>query len=127
MRTALDDDRADVDADEYGSCSPLLSVTAATGMSIVLHRWPWRTRPPARVGPWPRPKRRYTASRPKGWRLSRYCADSTAELEVLLYPASNGKIEHFWLVLQQDWDLWHAMRSDKAAAITELKPLRPPP
>ena len=42
-------------------------------------------------------------------------------------PPSNGKIEHFWLVLQQDWDLWHAMRSDKAAAITELKPLRPPP
>ena len=29
--------------------------------------------------------------------------------------------------LQQDWDLWHAMRSDKAAAIAELEPLRPPP
>ena len=26
--------------------------------------------------------------------------------------------------LQQDWDLWHAMRSDQAAAIAELEPLR---
>ena len=38
-----------------------------------------------------------------------------------------GMSADFWLGLQQDWDLWHAMRSDKAAAITELKPLRPPP
>jgi addiction module HigA family antidote len=29
----------------------------------------------------------------------------------------------FWLGLQQDWDLWHAVRSEKAAAITCLKPL----
>jgi len=30
----------------------------------------------------------------------------------------------FWLGLQQDWELWHALRSKKAAAITRLKPLR---
>ena len=36
-----------------------------------------------------------------------------------------GMSADFWLGLQQDWDLWHAMRSDKAAAIAELEPLRP--
>jgi addiction module HigA family antidote len=30
----------------------------------------------------------------------------------------------FWLGLQQDWDLWHALRSKQAAAITRLEPLR---
>ena len=35
-----------------------------------------------------------------------------------------GMSADFWLGLQQDWDLWHAMRSDKAAAIDELEPLR---
>ena len=29
----------------------------------------------------------------------------------------------FWLGLQQDWDLWHALRSDEAAEIAKLKPL----
>jgi len=29
----------------------------------------------------------------------------------------------FWLGLQQDWDLWHAMRSAKAVAIEALDPL----
>ena len=29
-----------------------------------------------------------------------------------------------WLGLQQDWDLWHAMRSDKAKEIARLEPLR---
>ena len=29
----------------------------------------------------------------------------------------------FWLGLQQDWDLWHALRSDAAAKIAELEPL----
>ena len=38
-----------------------------------------------------------------------------------------GMSADFWLGLQQDWDLWHAMRSDKAAAIADLEPLRPPP
>jgi len=28
----------------------------------------------------------------------------------------------FWLGLQSDWDLWHAMRSDRAAAIEFLEP-----
>ena len=30
----------------------------------------------------------------------------------------------FWLGLQQDWDLWHAMRAPKAAQIRTLKPVR---
>ena len=34
-----------------------------------------------------------------------------------------GMSADFWLGLQQDWDLWHAMRSEKAAAITRLEPL----
>ena len=29
----------------------------------------------------------------------------------------------FWLGLQQDWDLWHALRNEKAAAIERLEPL----
>jgi plasmid maintenance system antidote protein VapI len=29
----------------------------------------------------------------------------------------------FWLGLQQDWDLWHALRSEDAAAIAQLVPL----
>ena len=35
-----------------------------------------------------------------------------------------GMSADFWLGMQQDWDLWHAMRSGKAAAIAELEPLR---
>ena len=34
-----------------------------------------------------------------------------------------GMSADFWLGLQQDWDLWHAMRSEKAAEIDRLKPL----
>jgi addiction module HigA family antidote len=34
-----------------------------------------------------------------------------------------GMSADFWLGLQQDWDLWHAMRSDRAAQIRELEPL----
>jgi len=30
----------------------------------------------------------------------------------------------FWLGLQQDWDLWHALHSKEATAIEQLKPLR---
>jgi addiction module HigA family antidote len=29
----------------------------------------------------------------------------------------------FWLGLQQDWDLWHALRSADAAKIARLEPL----
>ena len=36
-----------------------------------------------------------------------------------------GMSADFWLGLQQDWDLWHAMRSEKASAIANLEPLRP--
>ena len=35
-----------------------------------------------------------------------------------------GMSADFWLSLQQDWDLWHAMRDKRAAAIAELEPLR---
>jgi addiction module HigA family antidote len=34
-----------------------------------------------------------------------------------------GMSADFWLGLQQDWDLWHAMRSKDAAAIAQLQPL----
>ena len=34
-----------------------------------------------------------------------------------------GMSADFWLGLQQDWDLWHALRSDDAAAIARLQPL----
>ena len=35
-----------------------------------------------------------------------------------------GMSADFWLGLQQDWDLWHALRSEKAAGIEALEPLR---
>lgn len=34
-----------------------------------------------------------------------------------------GMSADFWLGLQQDWDLWHAMRGKTAAQIRQLKPL----
>lgn len=34
-----------------------------------------------------------------------------------------GMSADFWLGLQQDWDLWHALRSAEAIAIARLKPL----
>ncbi len=45
--------------------------------------------------------------------------DTALRLERVL-----GMSAEFWLGLQQDWDLWHAMHSDRAADIAELKPLR---
>ena len=35
-----------------------------------------------------------------------------------------GMPADFWLGLQQDWDLWLAMRGEEAAAIQKLEPLR---
>jgi len=35
-----------------------------------------------------------------------------------------GVSADFWLGLQQDWDLWHALQSSDAAKIAKLKPLR---
>src|SRR5438105_15741545 len=35
-----------------------------------------------------------------------------------------GMSADFWLGLQQDWDLWHALRSKEAARIARLKPLK---
>ena len=37
-----------------------------------------------------------------------------------------GMPADFWLGLQQDWDLWHAMRGDAAAVIRRLEPIRIP-
>ncbi|MBA3641455.1 MAG: HigA family addiction module antidote protein [Acidobacteria bacterium] len=34
-----------------------------------------------------------------------------------------GMSADFWLGLQQDWDLWHALRSRNAAIIEALEPL----
>lgn len=34
-----------------------------------------------------------------------------------------GMSADFWLGLQQDWDLWHALRSEKAVEIADLEPL----
>lgn len=34
-----------------------------------------------------------------------------------------GMSADFWLGLQTDWDLWHALRSDDAAKIAKLAPL----
>ena len=34
-----------------------------------------------------------------------------------------GMSADFWLGLQQDWDLWHAMRGRPAAAIERLEPI----
>ena len=36
-----------------------------------------------------------------------------------------GMPADFWLGLQTDWDLWHAMRSQAAADISRLEPLVP--
>jgi len=35
-----------------------------------------------------------------------------------------GMSADFWLGLQQDWDLWHAMNSPEAKKINRLKPIR---
>jgi len=35
-----------------------------------------------------------------------------------------GMSADFWLGLQQDWDLWHALHSKEAAEIELLQPLR---
>ena len=35
-----------------------------------------------------------------------------------------GMSADFWLGLQMDWDLWHAMRGKRAARIADLEPIR---
>jgi addiction module HigA family antidote len=44
--------------------------------------------------------------------------DTALRLERVL-----GMPADFWLGLQLDWDLWHAMQGKDAAAITRLQPL----
>ena len=45
--------------------------------------------------------------------------DTALRLERVL-----GMSAGFWLGLQLDWDLWHAMRGQDAAAIARLEPLK---
>ena len=45
--------------------------------------------------------------------------DTALRLERVL-----GMSAEFWLGLQQDWDLWHAMHGKKAAEIARLEPLK---
>jgi addiction module HigA family antidote len=45
--------------------------------------------------------------------------DTALRLERVL-----GMSAEFWLGLQQDWDLWHAMNDKKAAEIARLEPLK---
>jgi len=45
--------------------------------------------------------------------------DTALRLERVL-----GMPANFWLDLQIDWDLWHAMRGGKAANIRRLQPLQ---
>lgn len=46
--------------------------------------------------------------------------DTALRLERVL-----GMSAEFWLGLQLDWDLWHAMRDRSAAEIAQLEPLVP--
>ena len=46
-------------------------------------------------------------------------SDTALRLERVL-----GMSADFWLGLQLDWDLWHAMRGQDAEAIAQLQPLR---
>lgn len=41
----------------------------------------------------------------------------------LRFARVTGMSADFWLGLQQDWDLWHALRSEDAKEIEQLKPL----
>ena len=45
--------------------------------------------------------------------------DTALRLERVL-----GMPADFWLGLQSDWDVWHAMRGPKASEIARLRPLR---
>ena len=44
--------------------------------------------------------------------------DTALRLARLLHMSAD-----FWLGLQQDWDLWHALRTRAAAEIAQLEPL----
>ena len=44
--------------------------------------------------------------------------DTALRLEQVL-----GMSAEFWLGLQLDWDLWHAIRNDRAVEIAQLEPL----
>jgi antitoxin HigA-1 len=45
------------------------------------------------------------------------------QTQVLRLARVTGMSPDFRLGLQQDWDLWHALRSEKAEEIAQLEPL----
>ncbi len=49
------------------------------------------------------------------WRIT---TDTALRLERLL-----GMPANFWLSLQTDWNIWHALRSRLAASVARLQPL----
>ena len=48
---------------------------------------------------------------------------SVTPVAALRLARVTGMSADFWLGLQQDWDLWHAIRSEEAAEIADLEPL----
>lgn len=36
---------------------------------------------------------------------------------------ATGTAPQFWLNMQQDWDLWHALRAESAKAVKKIVPL----
>ena len=45
------------------------------------------------------------------------------EVVLILFARVLGMPADFWLGLQQDWDLWHAMNGPGAEEISRLKPI----
>ena len=41
----------------------------------------------------------------------------------LRFGAATGMPASFWLGLQQDWDVWHALREPASKAIARIRPL----
>lgn len=53
-----------------------------------------------------------------------HCKRSVTPDTALRLAQVVGMSADFWLGLQLDWDLWHAMRGSGATAIAHLEPLR---
>lgn len=51
------------------------------------------------------------------------CKRSVTTDTALRLARVTGMSAEFWLGLQQDWDLWHALRSEEADEIAKLEPL----
>ena len=53
-----------------------------------------------------------------------HCKRSVTPDTALRLAQVVGMSADFWLGLQLDWDLWHAMRGSGATEIAQLEPLR---